>query len=289
MGGIAEALAAHGLVLFGGFVFLSGEDAPAGPAGRPARSALLVSQAGAEAWPHFLAWCDAQAKVPADPLDQWSRAVIGEIAGQFGASAVSPSDRPFLPFQRWAMRAEGLKPSPLGILMHPLFGLWHAFRGALLFDTELPVAEPPARVHPCDACVEKPCLKACLVGAHTAAGFQHGACLAHVLGAAGKTCRTAGCLDRNACPVASEHRYPPDMQAFLMSAFSGDRTGQLAGECADGLAGSPPLWERWAAAKGGAQSVDDRDFKDASGEKAGGTATSLPYQASPPQSPQGGD
>ena len=35
------------------------------------------------------------------------------------------------------MRAEGLKPSPIGILMHPQFGLWHAYRGALLFDVEI--------------------------------------------------------------------------------------------------------------------------------------------------------
>jgi hypothetical protein len=219
-GGVAQALAAHGLSLFGGLVFAPGEDAPAGPSGRPARSALLVGQAGAEAWPRFLEWRDSRADLPADPLDAWSRAVTGEIARRFEARAVSPSDRPFLPFQRWAMRAGGIRPSPLGILMHPRFGLWHAFRGALLFDTEVAVPAPRQNVHPCDACVEKPCLKACPVGAYGAAGFQHGACLAHVRGAAGKACRTGGCLDRNACPYASEYRYPPDMQAFLMAAFS---------------------------------------------------------------------
>ena len=29
------------------------------------------------------------------------------------------------------MRAEGLKPSPLGVLVHPDFGLWHGYRGAI--------------------------------------------------------------------------------------------------------------------------------------------------------------
>ena len=217
---IAQALAAHGLFLFAGIVFAPEEDAPAGPSGRPARSALLVGQAGAEGWTHFLAWRDAQASPPADPLDTWSRMVIGGIARRFGARPVSPSDRPFLPFQRWAMRAGGPKPSPLGILMHPRFGLWHAFRGALLFDLDVPLPKARAEDHPCDACPEKPCLKACPVGAYGAAGFQHEACLSHVRGSSGQACRTGGCLDRNACPYATEYRYPPDMQAFLMSAFS---------------------------------------------------------------------
>ncbi len=31
------------------------------------------------------------------------------------------------------MAAEGLKPSPLGLLMHPEYGLWHGYRGAILF------------------------------------------------------------------------------------------------------------------------------------------------------------
>ena len=78
----------------------------------------------------------------ANPLDTWSREVIGEVAEEFGARAVSPSDRPYLPFQQWAMRAEGLRPSPLGILMHPEYGLWHAYRGALLFDVEIPIQAP---------------------------------------------------------------------------------------------------------------------------------------------------
>jgi hypothetical protein len=218
--GIASALAAHGLVPRGGLVFGPQDDAPAGPSGRPAKSALLVGNAGSRMWPHFSAWRDGQGQVLADPLDTWSRTVIGEVARNFGARVVSPSDRPHLPFQKWAMRAEGLRASPLGILMHPKYGLWHAYRGALLFDTELPEASAPSAVHVCDACVEKPCLKSCPVGAHSAAGFAHEHCLAHVRGAGGEPCRTKGCLDRNACPHAAEHRYPADMQAFLMAAFA---------------------------------------------------------------------
>ncbi|TIT26469.1 MAG: hypothetical protein E5W86_12310, partial [Mesorhizobium sp.] len=157
----------------------------------------------------------------ANALDTWARAVIGSVAEEFGARAVSPSDRPYLPFQQWAMRAEGLRPSPLGILMHPRYGLWHAYRGALLFEQAIAIPKPDAALHLCDACVEKPCLKSCPVDAYAADGFTHQACLAHVRGADGASCRSGGCLDRNACPYGSDSRYPADVQAFHMASFAG--------------------------------------------------------------------
>ncbi len=217
---IADALAAHGLLLRGGFNFSVGEDAPPGPEGRPARAVLLVGQAGAEPWPHFLRWRQARPEIRENPLDSWSREVIGDVAGRFGARAVSPNDRPFLPFQQWAMRAEGLKPSPLGILMHPEYGLWHAYRGALLFDHEIPIRQAEKVIQLCDLCIGKPCLKACPANAYSPAGFDYAACLAHVRGEQGERCMTGGCLDRNACPHGLAYRYPAEVQAFHMAAFA---------------------------------------------------------------------
>lgn len=147
--------------------------------------------------------------------------MIGAVAETFGARAVSPSDKPYLPFQQWAMRAEGLKPSPLGILMHPRYGLWHAYRGALLFEEEIVLPEPRETIHLCDTCVDKPCLKSCPVDAYSTDGFAYEACLAHVRGANGGPCRTGGCLDRNACPYGTQYRYPRDVQAFHMASFAG--------------------------------------------------------------------
>jgi hypothetical protein len=217
---ISAALSPHGLILRGGFFnFAVNEEAPPGPSGDPARALLLVGQAGGAPWPHFQAWLAKQPPGIDNPLDTWSRAIIGVVAEEFGARAVSPSDRPFLPFQQWAMRAEGLKPSPLGVLMHPRYGLWHAYRGALLFDAELalPAAPPPA--HLCASCVEKPCLKTCPVNAFSSDGFAYAACLAHVRGPAGSACREGGCLARNACPYGRAYRYPAEEQAFHMRAF----------------------------------------------------------------------
>lgn len=215
-----ERLSASGLIVRGGFNFSYSEDAPSGPAGKSARSVLLIGNAGAAYWPRFQRWRQAQPDDPANPLDTWCREIIGAVAEDFGARAVSPSDRPYLPFQQWAMRAEGLKPSPLGILMHPEYGLWHAYRGALLFDATLSLPEAEKPIHLCDACIEKPCLKACPVDAYSPAGFAHEACLSHVRGPKGAPCRTGGCLDRNACPYGVDYRYPEEVQAFHMKAFA---------------------------------------------------------------------
>jgi hypothetical protein len=214
LGHVAAVLASHGLILRGG-LNLGPDEYP------PFHAALLVGNAGAAHWPHFETWRASQPATLADPLDRWSRGILEGLAADCGASVLMPSDRPFAPFQQWAMRAEGLKPSPLGILMHPEYGLWHAFRGALLFDRPLELSPPGERAHPCDACPTKPCLHACPVSAHSPTGFDAGRCIGHASGPEGSACRTGGCLARNACPVGQAHRYPDHVQAFHMAAFLG--------------------------------------------------------------------
>ncbi|MCO5084867.1 MAG: hypothetical protein M9955_24800 [Rhizobiaceae bacterium] len=216
---VSTALEAHGLLVRGGFNFAAAAQAPPALSDSPARAVILVGNAGAGYWPHFQRWRDAQPAVSTDPLDTWCREVIGAVAARSGARAISPSDRPFQPFQQWAMRAEGLRPSPLGILMHPEYGLWHAYRGALLFDVELPFDRIGKPIHLCDACTEKPCLKACPVEAYTEAGFDYRGCLAFASSARGGDCREKGCLDRNACPHGAGYRYPAAIQAFHMASF----------------------------------------------------------------------
>jgi hypothetical protein len=218
---IAERLADSGLLLRGGINFAEGEALPAGSVHGRAKAVLLVGNAGDAFWPHFQAWQDKQLSEKADPLDTWSRQVLEAVAAACGARVVMPNDRPFAPFQQWAMRAEGLQPSPLGILVHPDYGLWHAYRGALLFDSALapedlnqPLQTP---IHLCDLCIGKPCLNACPAGAFNG-GFDSAACLSHISGFQGSACMDRGCLARNACPHDAL-RYGPDIQAFLMRAF----------------------------------------------------------------------
>lgn len=218
---LGERLSASGLALRGGFNIGPAENAPLLDTGKPSSSVILVGNIGGAFWPHFKRWRDNQPRHLENPLDTWSRATIETAVAGLGATFISPSDKPFRPFQQWAMRAEGLRPSPLGVLIHPAWGLWHAYRGALLFDRPLGLTEPEAAEHLCDSCAAKPCLSACPVEAYTATRFDHAACLTHVRGQQGSRCRDHGCLDRNACPYGTDYRYPAEMQAFIMRAYAG--------------------------------------------------------------------
>ncbi len=118
------------------------------------------------------------------------------------------------------MRAEGLKASPLGILIHPQFGLWHGYRAALAFDRPLPQTGSPPAAHPCDACLDKPCLSSCPVGAVTPVSFDVVACRTHLATPEGERgCMAGGCLARGQCPVGSSYRYEPAQLRFHMAAL----------------------------------------------------------------------
>jgi hypothetical protein len=205
----AALLAEHGLLARGGFNFEPVEDAPA-------KAIVLVGHGGAGYWPHFETW-HRQNPALDDPLDTWSRMVIDRVAREIGARSVYPNDRPYLPFQQWAMRAERLSPSPLGLLMHPVYGLWHAYRGAFLFDREIRIQAVPKSIHLCDPCIGKPCLNTCPVDAFSHDGYAVKRCRSHVR-SGGVACRQSGCIARNACPHDA-WRYPPEVQAFHMAAF----------------------------------------------------------------------
>ncbi len=218
---IRAALLPHGLFLRGGLCF--GKDGPELPEGGRARAVLLVGNIGGSLWPAFSRWREGEGPdAPADPLDCWSKAVLLPVARGVGATAFFPSDPPWQPFQQWAMRAEGMRPSPLGILIHPRYGLWHGYRGALAF-AEVPEGMEEdgesGAPHPCDHCVEKPCLSACPAGAILPEGFQYHPCRSFLASPEGQLCLDGGCVARDACPVGREHRYPPEQIRFHMAAL----------------------------------------------------------------------
>ncbi|MBC2773407.1 ferredoxin [Rhizobium sp. AQ_MP] len=220
---IEALLAPHGLSLRGLVRFGPEDAAPMLDDGARAEAVLLIGAAGGAMWPHFERWRMSQAdRGGADPLDRWSKIVIDEIGNRIGAEPCYPSDPPYQPFQRWAMQAEGLEPSPLGILIHPRLGLWHSYRGALMFRALDGAVETPVRseVHPCDTCRDKPCLSTCPVGAVSPDGFDVAGCRRHLVTPQGQGgCMTSGCLARNACPVGDAFRYPEAQLKFHMEAL----------------------------------------------------------------------
>ena len=141
------------------------------------------------------------------------------VAHALGAAIVFPFDGPpYHPFIPWARRAEGLSPSPIGPLIHPEYGLWHAYRGAFLFGHELALP-PPMDVNPCDDCAEKPCLNSCPVAAVGAEGYDVPACTGHLKQPVGGDCLHGGCRARRACPISRNYMYEPAQANFHMAAF----------------------------------------------------------------------
>lgn len=155
----------------------------------------------------------------ADPLDRWSKRVIGGLAADWGGVAVFPSDGPpYAPFLDWALKTGQAWQSPVGMLVHARAGLMVSYRGAVRLRGRLSLA--PAGASPCESCAAKPCLSACPVGALNASmAYDVPGCQAHIQSAAGEDCLTAGCLVRRACPVSQDYGRLAAQSAFHMRSF----------------------------------------------------------------------
>jgi hypothetical protein len=218
---VAAALRARGLAWRGSFHPSREDGVPPRADGRLPGTVVLAGDLGGSTWERFA----AERQAEADPLDHWAARALAAVAAPFGAEVVLPgTGPPFAPFQRWALRAESLHVSPLGLLIHPEYGLWHAYRGALLIGERLALPPRVERPSPCTTCDTRPCLSSCPVGAFRPepggpAGFDAAACLAHVTAPSGRACRERGCLARRACPVGRERAYGDAQQRFHLDAF----------------------------------------------------------------------
>ncbi len=191
------------------------------PAG--ARFVILLGNAGPDMFRRF-----ARERNPAlHKMDDWTRVVVGELARDLDAQAVYPFDMdPPWPFLTWARRGGAGHVSPLGLNIHPVYGLWHAYRAALMFPVvfDLPVQKSGA--HPCQSCSGRPCLSACPVSAFDGESYDVSGCASHVGSPEGHRCMAHGCLARHACPVGQVHAYAPAQAEFHMRAFVAARSNQ---------------------------------------------------------------
>ncbi len=185
---------------------------------------LLAGNRGSSYWQDFTASGEYADGKP-DPLDRWSKRVAGEICQTLPEyRALFPYDGPpFLPFQRWALSADSLSSSPLGLLIHPTYGLWHSFRFALLFDPRQVAMTAHSvvseEVSPCASCATQPCLNTCPVDAFTDSGYDYLGCASYLKGNDQAICHQTGCEARNACPVAIEYQYEAAQHRFHLQAF----------------------------------------------------------------------
>ena len=94
-----EALAAaQHLAVLGGFAAWPDDGLPSGT-----KTLLLLGPREPGFWPHLKAQPEWGAD---DPMDRWSRRVIGTLACDLGAKALFPfGGPPYRPFYRWALKS----------------------------------------------------------------------------------------------------------------------------------------------------------------------------------------
>jgi hypothetical protein len=207
-----------GLILRGGFHPGLEDEVPALPDGRAVLTVVLVGNAGPAMWRAF----EGRERDPEsrNPLDDWMRPTLLAAAARAGAHPVFPNEGPpFVPIQRWGARAESVHRSPIGIMIHPEYGLWHVYRAALLFAARLDLRPRNETPSPCESCAKKPCLRVCPADAFLPDRFDGAGCVTHVASRDGANCRDRGCLARRACPVGRDYAYPRAAQAFHTAAF----------------------------------------------------------------------
>lgn len=200
----------HHLEILGGFAVAEGEE------GFPkaTRTLLLLGPREPGYWPHLQAQPEWGGP---DPVDRWSRRVIGKIACDLGAKALFPfGGPPYQPFYRWALRSGRIWESPVRLLVHEGQGMMVSFRGALALREAL--EPPPPLPRPCDSCA-KPCLTTCPVGALTPEAYDTARCHAHLDQPAGAACLTGGCLVRRSCPAGHGYARMPEQSAYHMRQF----------------------------------------------------------------------
>ncbi|MEM7251247.1 MAG: hypothetical protein AAF493_07490 [Pseudomonadota bacterium] len=222
---VVQRAKAVGLVVRGGFHPGPDDGVPAIGSADP-KSLVLLGNGGSSLWKTFSAW--RETFTDPDPLDAWSHEVVTELAAGLGGFALFPfGGPPFLPFLRWATRAETLYQSPIGLMLHPQFGLWHAYRGAIALPYRVTFDAPDAQASsPCNNCPDQPCLTTCPVNAMHDGRYDVPTCVGHLGGDPASACMEGGCLARRACPVGAHYTYEPEHAAFHMRAFLNGQSGR---------------------------------------------------------------
>ena len=172
---------------------------------------LLIGHGGRLLW-HALRAKGMETVDPVDPVDHYSVTVISQFIQIHLRNApllwLYPLTQHQVPLQQLGAAAGWDHPSPLGLGISPDYGLWYAYRAALLIDADLPLTPLHRSLSPCDGCSDKPCVRHCPVGAVRSTGMAMEVCAKQRL--AEKSICADRCPARMACPVHPEHRYELD-------------------------------------------------------------------------------
>ncbi len=155
------------------------------------------------------------------PLDEFTRTMVGEkIAPALIRAAVPHAViYPFMSSGRTlnfmeAGKSAGLAgPSIIGVMVHPVYGPWIAFRAAILLREEIDEPGEARAFDPCPSCTARTCISACPANAVSyPGGWNIPKCLTHRVEVEADC--AARCHARAACVLGPQHRYPDDELAY---------------------------------------------------------------------------
>jgi ferredoxin len=215
---IDHELSSFGLKIRGIKIF----DEPVLIDGLNAKSVALIGHIGSEHWDCFEDWWSKEQNSQIEhPLDEWSKLIIKPLACKFQGAAVFPSDKPYYPFQNWALAAGNLSKSKINVLINKEYGTWHGYRGAIAFDFTAEItAFDEMALDLCASCFDKPCISACPVKAFSSEHFLYSECQDYLKSEQGaQSCMANGCASRNACPYGERYKYKSPHMRFHMRAF----------------------------------------------------------------------
>jgi hypothetical protein len=187
------------------------------------RSIVIVGNGGGDFWRAFSDFANSHPgwRDRANPLDDFTREIIErEVVPALCESgsqclAVFPfiNGGSTLNFIELAKLAGLGGPSIIGVVVHPVYGPWIAFRAALILNIDLDSPGEALGFDPCLGCVPRGCISACPATAVAfPAGWEIPRCLTHRVEVE-PDC-AARCHARVGCVLGPEHRYPDDELAY---------------------------------------------------------------------------
>lgn len=174
------------------------------------RQLILLGHGGRRLWECVT----ASAPDSEHPIDDYCVATVRQLLADYFPDRryriLYPGDQP-IGLQALGQLAGWHHPSPFMIGVDAQWGSWHAYRAAILSDSDFPAQAPVDRdsaaktLPPCQRCAEQACIATCPAGALADGKFDLARCSTYRLQPNSPCAFT--CLARLACPVGSEHRY----------------------------------------------------------------------------------
>ena len=191
-----------------------------------ARSIVAIANGGGVFWRAYQKHLAANPGWDAreNPLDDFTREIVErEITAPLDRRAIpfntiypfvsAAPAVPALNFMHLGKIAGLGGPSIIGVVVHPAYGPWIAFRAAILLEEPIDSPGEAVGFDPCPGCVSRSCIDACPV---RAVSFPNGwdvpACLTYRV--ENESDCSGGCHARIGCVLGPEHRYPDDELAY---------------------------------------------------------------------------